>query len=162
MADAIYASMTNYFGAECENHSADIGVYVFDLPPDYRWELEFIAGGDGSARMSLLTKTQTPSWTRGDELCAWDIQWPCAVDDAVEMAIGKLTDLRLRITDRTRGDGKLIIDRMANCSDMQEMIDLWRDACRVARRMDDKNAEAFIEELHDVARITFDDDPYYR
>jgi len=60
-----------------------------------------------------------------------------------------------RLTSRTRGDAKLLVDLMA-CTSAHELNDLWRDACRLMRRMSDEDAEDFIEDVHDVASDVVD------
>jgi hypothetical protein len=55
----------------------------------------------------------------------------------------------LRITDRTRGDGKLILDRLNTASDEDDIIELLLEAGALATRMPD--ASDFLDEVRAVA-----------
>jgi len=55
----------------------------------------------------------------------------------------------LRITDRTRGDGKLILDRLSTTDDEDDIIELLLEAGALATRMPD--AKDFLDEVRAVA-----------
>jgi hypothetical protein len=55
----------------------------------------------------------------------------------------------LRITERTRGDGKLILDRLNTASDEDDLIKLLLEAGALATGMPD--ASDFLDEVRAVA-----------
>ena len=55
----------------------------------------------------------------------------------------------MRITDRTRGDGKLILDRLITTDDEDDIIELLLEAGALATRMPD--AKDFLDEVRAVA-----------
>ena len=59
----------------------------------------------------------------------------------------------MRITDRARGDGKLILDRLSHVGDVDELIELLLEAGHLRHQMPD--AKDFLDEVHESAAQAF-------